>query len=708
MILLAMIITQTAYTQELLPRHIPFQTIGISDGLSQGMVNSILQDRKGFMWFATKDGLNRYDGYRFIIYRHDPQDSSSIADSYVQTLLEDSKGRIWIGTSAGDVDRLDQQTGKFEHVIRSVDFPLQQGYGSARQLAETREGKIWVLFTNQIMSIDPGDETKKINSSVSVIPVPAVSSFSYVFIAKNGDTYFSDQYSSDLFKYDRKNSSWKKDPVISGFMAVHHQQGIFRIFEDTIRKEFVAVNTKGVISWSDTKMPQQLLNCAFIYNAACTYDAEGRIWFTQYGRLGVLNNRGQFAFFDTDDHRQAAVLGIAHTIYFDRSGLAWIGSKGLGMLTLNYQALAFHHTDNGSISGIYQLDDGRIKITRNNAFETFNPETGQFSEPLLAKDAIHYFDDFNELTYPRGMDGNGRFWLADDERLACYDPVSKKSMTFPLPVRSSNVNYQLVSDIKIMDNGQVWLATAEGVLAFIPAQNKWIHYKNNPSDTSSLSFNAVFSLCKDPKQPTKYIWIGTNGGGLNRMEMATGKCRRYADKQGLSNNVVYGILPDDNGRLWMSTNKGISRLDPATGIFKNYEDKDGLQSNEFNHNAYVRTNQGLLFFGGVNGFNYFHPREIVDNPVVPKIALTDFRIRNQSTAVPSSIRLSYSDNMISFEFAALDFIAPKKNMYRYKLENFDKDWINAGNINTATYTNLDPGHYVFTVKGSNNDGVWNE
>ena len=222
-------------------------------------------------------------------------------------------------------------------------------------------------------------------------------------------------------------------------------------------------------------------------------------------------------------------------------------------------------------------------------------------------------------------------------------------------------------------------------------------------------------------QPTKYLWIGTNGGGLNRMDLQTGKCQVFSTKDGLPNNVIYGILPDDESNLWMSTNKGLSSYNLKKSSFRNFDYKDGLQSNEFNRGAYCRTSEGCLYFGGMNGFNYFYPREIRNNTSRPQVVITGLKIRNQPVAIQAEgspllksiyltekLTLAFKDNFISFEFASMDFTDPGKNLYRYKLEGFDKDWINSGNTYSANYTNLDPGIYTFQVKGSNNDEFWNE
>jgi hypothetical protein len=265
------------------------------------------------------------------------------------------------------------------------------------------------------------------------------------------------------------------------------------------------------------------------------------------------------------------------------------------------------------------------------------------------------------------------------------------------------------------------LGTTAGLLRFNLAEKEWTVYKNKPNDSSSLTSNLIFSLCLDPLQPKKYLWIGTGGSGLNRMDMLKGKSINYLIKDGLPNNVIYGILNDDDGNLWMSTNKGLSCFSLQKRTFRNFDYKDGLQSNEFNRGAYCRTKDGCLFFGGVNGFNYFYPREILNNMTVPQIVITGLKIRNQPVPVQTegspltkaiylskNLTLPYEQNFVSFEFASMDFTDPEKNLYKYKLQGFEKDWINAGNAHTATYTNIDPGTYTFMVTGSNSDGTWNE
>jgi len=291
----------------------------------------------------------------------------------------------------------------------------------------------------------------------------------------------------------------------------------------------------------------------------------------------------------------------------------------------------------------------------------------------------------------------------------------------------------------------------DGLQRFDPATASFKRYQNDPRDSTSISFNVVRAIHEDPFQPDKYLWLGTAGGGLNRFDLQTETFTHFTEKDGLPDNVIYAILSDspdfpsntlkeDRGNLWMSTNKGLSKfvLSPAAGgvnsaegrtyQFKNYDVKDGLQDNEFNSCAYFKSQSGELFFGGIGGFNVFYPEDIQDNQHVPPVVITDFQIFNKSVAFerprsgvrgPKSvlqkpiaeteeITLSYEHKVFSFEFAALDYTDPAKNRYAYKMENFDQDWQQAGTKRTATYTNLNPGKYVFRVKAANNDGVWNE
>ena len=243
------------------------------------------------------------------------------------------------------------------------------------------------------------------------------------------------------------------------------------------------------------------------------------------------------------------------------------------------------------------------------------------------------------------------------------------------------------------------------------------------NDSNSLSNNCILTIYEDRSGS---LWVGTGGGGVNKLirdgkNSHNARFVRYSEEDGLANDFVYGILEDDQGHLWLSTNRGFSKFNPKTETFKNYDERDGLQSNEFNGGAYYKNRSGKMFFGGINGFNAFYPDNVLDNPYVPSISVTDFQIFNKPVSIgehsplkkhiteTAEIGLSYAQNIFSFEIAALDYTTPDKNQYKYMMEGFDKDWIFTDADNRiVTYMNLDPGEYVFRVRGSNNDAIWNE
>jgi two-component sensor histidine kinase len=327
----------------------------------------------------------------------------------------------------------------------------------------------------------------------------------------------------------------------------------------------------------------------------------------------------------------------------------------------------------------------------------------------------------NKPSFPVYKDRTGEIWFGSNNAFCRYNKSTKKFFEYPYPVITQNFPYKSLQAIYQDFNGIFWLGTTAGLLRFDPARKSWKQFKNNPQDSTSLSFDLIFCLCADPIQPNRYLWIGTSGGGVNCFDVKSEKVTRYSMRDGLANDVVYGILSDNNGSLWMSTNNGLSKFDSERKNFHNYNVNDGLQGNEFNRYAFCKTKDGILFFGGVNGFNYFDPAELNDSSTMPNVMITDFRIKNQPVSFQSKnsslskpvyltdkITLPYRDNMISFDFVSFDFTNPGKNLYKYRLEGFDRDWVSSGTQHSATYTNLDPGTYTLKISASNGDGVWNE
>ncbi|MES2775050.1 MAG: two-component regulator propeller domain-containing protein [Bacteroidota bacterium] len=706
--------------------NIPFQGLTINDGLSQGMVNKIIQDRHGFMWFASKDGLNRYDGYHFKVYRHDPEVPSTLADSHVQSLLEDSRGRIWAGTSFGNLDLFEDASGSFEHIMLEEDSAAGTAIGAIQQLTEDKEGNLWALSNKRVyvLMMQKNNAGKGKPWQVKKIDLPKPRPDHKLFVSKAGTIYLFNYSDTTVYTWGG-DRGWQRWNAASSFLSNTIKKNalvVYDLLEDSIPGRLYMISSNGIVQLDDDKPPKLILALNLPGITRSFLDKSGNIWFTHERQLAIYNlASGKLSFVGSGNVDMQYHLTLIQSTYVDRSGLIWMGTGGYGIITLNPWIRRFHHFDNTSIFNFKERADGQVMVNNGcGCYKTLDRNAVAYLDSNAFPNAKVIYENFNDYSIPTFTDSLHRRWFADEKRVLCYNEATKEAITYPIPLEHISNNYGL--SLALLGTGPdlVWLGGSEGLLCLNVATKTWKLYRNNPADKTSLSFNVIFSLCADPAEPLRYLWIGTNGGGLNRLEISTGKFKRYTTSEGLPNNVVYGVLRDDDKRLWMSTNKGLACFDPATETFKNYEDKDGLQSNEFNHDAYLRASDGTLFFGGVNGYNYFNPREIISNPVIPQIALTDLKIRNESiqpnpgqsplsTAIYLSdkIVLPYNDNMISFEFSALDFAAPLKNMFQYKLEGFDKDWVNSGNIHSATYTNLDPGTYTFRVKGSNKDGVWN-
>jgi len=415
-------------------------------------------------------------------------------------------------------------------------------------------------------------------------------------------------------------------------------------------------------------------------------------WLGTQGGLCRMNLEGKETFVnykhDPNDPR-SLIDNRIRSVYQDRLGVLWIGTYG-GLSRMNGDELnraAFTHyqhdpNDDSSLSHnrVWSIHESPKEAGKVLWIGTFN---GLNRFDLTTKTFTHYKHDPNN---PRSLSDNYIRTIYEDR------------------------------------SGVLWLGTLGGLNRFDRATKTFIHYKHDPNNPGSLSDNRVRSIHEDSNHGGM-LWIGTSGG-LNQFDRTTGIFKHYREKDGLPNDAVYGILEDDRGYLWLSTNKGLAKFNPENETFRNYDVNDGLQGNEFNGGAYFKSRNGDFFFGGISGLNVFHPDSLQDNPHIPPIVITDFKIFNEAIRPGKARRfgkplqshiteteeivLSYKENVFSFEFAALDFTFPQKNNYAYKMENFDEDWIYSETRRFAMYTNLDPGEYVFRVKGSNNDGVWNE
>jgi PAS domain S-box-containing protein len=763
-----------------------FQRLGIEDGLSQSSINAIVQDRRGFMWFGTEDGLNRYDGARFRIFKHDIEEPGSLSFNHITCLYLDRTGTLWVGTNGGGLDRYDPIRERFIHVRHDPADPNSLSSDFVTAVVEDRSGALWIgTMDAGLNRLDvarrrltrfrhsPADPASLGHDSVRDIVEDRAGT---IWIGTYGGGLDMFDRDRGVFVHRRRNpanpSSLIDDSVSAlwedgrGHLWVGTSTGVSVL--DRNRRLFTTYrhNPRDPSSLSDDDV-----NCLF-------EDSSGIVWVGTSGGLDEFDpNGGRFL----RHHKSASdptSLGDddVSSLYEDRSKILWVGTRlGLNKLDKERKPFRLYRNtpgDPASLSDdqVMMIQDGEageIWIgTYAGGLNRFDRRRGTFiayrhdpADPgSISHDMVMaclkdragttwvgtyggldrfdpVFGRFRLLELGTGDDrlsGRSRIYcLVEDQRRRLW--VGTRDGLFELaPDRRSLVRHRqrdgdpaslsgdAVFALLIDSSGTLWVGTQSGLNRLDPGSDAWIHYLHDPAVPDSLSHNEVVSLCQDRSGA---LWIGT-AGGLNRLDRASGTFEHFREKDGLPNDLVYAILEDDRGRLWLSSNRGLSRFDPRTRTFRNYDIQDGLQGNEFNSGAALRGRNGLLYFGGINGLNVFNPEQIRDNPYPPEVVLTDLLISNRPVPIgprgrrpplltaaiseTNEIHLSQQERVITFEFAALHYAAPAKNLYAYKMEGFDLEWNQVGNRRYATYTALPAGSYVFHVKASNNDGVWNE
>ncbi len=762
---------------------VKFNHLVIEDGLSNSYITCILQDNKGVMWFGTQDGLNKFDGYHFTVYKHDSYNPNSLSDNYIRFIVETSDGMLWLGTESGGLNKFDPTTELFTRFSHYTSNPGSLGHNSVKYIFVDAHGSNEVLWLGTIGSgIDKFD--------------PATGSFNH---------YRHDPNNINSISNDDINSIYKDS---QGFLWVGTLNGLNRFDEVNNRWEafYHTPEKEGSISSSEVYSIMESSNGTLLFGTldgvsqiqngdtfvrleekaslrlkendiqSMIQDQHGRFWIgTFHGlrRFDIKANELILYQHDSGDPNSLSDNNIT-CVYEDNSGLLWVGTGGGGINKMKPNAEYFHHYNHipgnpnslshPSIRGMYEDKDGILWVGGYGGLNRIDRATQKYTQfraqsaqsNFLYTDAIysiigdvddddilwigsegdglfrfnkgsgkvkHYLED-DLAIQALFMNADGLLWIGTSEGLVRFDENSSEMTLFePDPNNPNSLSDEKVVALYQDSQEQLWVGTlTNGLNRFDPETQQFKRFTHEISDPNSLSINRVKSIFEDR---SGVLWIGTNGGGLNRFDRQTETFRRYSVKDGLPNDVIYGILEDSNSNLWLSTNLGLSRFNPKTGTFKNYDINDGLQSNEFNTSSYFKSGSGEMFFGGINGFNAFYPERITENQFVPPVLITDFQIFNKSVPIgeftegrtilakhiseTEELELSYKDAVISFEFTALSYAAPLKNQYAYKMEGFDKDWIyTSASRRFATYTDLRPGNYVFRVKGSNHDGIWND
>lgn len=751
------------------------EAISTAQGLSQGLINDMIQDKEGFIWIATKGGLNRYDGYNFKIFTNDPQDTSSISSNAVSNLLEDSKGRIWIGTFDGGVNVYDKNTGRFLRIAKnSGDLTGLSSNRIISALVELPNGSILVCPQGGSMNIVSLPDNRIDPPSITQVHAP-----------QNREIMGIGKDDKDFIWVGCTDSSiYVFNPSSLNFALLSDGHTLTDLIEKV-----------GTRLTSRTSQPFFLKPSPQIQGTSVAFvDSTGQLnsgLFTKDAAGGlILDKRFPFkpgtsgdTFFDFHGLKAGAELSDVITLHLisvvknqglkslllDRSGVLWVGTMGHGIYKYtigsgrfkpllpkwSLQRLTVLNKDILYVQGWREAKTltaggaeylNPLKFVVGNAVTTvvLQAKHGDYWMYALDKKTVtHYsarlqpiatYDEpvnatRTEQLQPMIEDRQGRIWVCGaNGTLARIDPITGKLTRFVIDIERNTGTPALTQTNAFYEDGQgiFWLGTEHGFArlnfendATAPAI-KW--YKNIPDNAGSLSYNYVSWFMDDPVN-TDYLWVCTKGGGLNRMEKSTGKFIHYTTKQGLPNDVVYGVVTDNAGNIWGSTNKGLFSMingqKEEVPMFRVFSTSDGLQADEFNTNAIAKLSNGHLAFGGINGVNIFDPQKVLSSGFMPQIFITGIQIGNKvltpgdETGVlketieqTSAITLSHLQNVLNLEFSSLDFTAPNQNKYRYKLVDIDKDWVESGTRRSATYLHLPPGDYVFKVQGSNSQGMW--
>jgi ligand-binding sensor domain-containing protein len=766
------------------PLHIKFKNISVRDGLSQNTPNCIFQDSRGFLWIGTEDGLNKYNGYGFEIFKYETGNPSSLSFSKIRCIDEDIHGNLWIGTSGGGLNKYNRALNSFvRYVARSKDSDSIPG-NFVNCVKTMGDGSVWIGTDKGLRVIDgktgafkyPALKQKKplilTDNYISALAadrrgliwIGTANGLNFVDSTRDRIGYFKNNTADPAslpasmitaLLLDRHDNLWvgtKKGLVVlkagtESFVSMGqgNASSVFEIkdiIEDASGNIWIATFGGGL----DIYIPDQdrFVSKTFNYNDPYTLshnevsclcrDKTGIIWAGTYGLDKYNPNREKFKLYDyipNANGMENVSFKSVYSIYEDHDNVLWIGSKLDGVHVYNrvnnsYFRIKHETGNNNSLSG------NKVRIIRENPKGVIwiGTDDAGLNKVILDNNRkpsriIHYRYnpvDTNSLTsdliYSLYFDEYNKIWIGTDKGLNRLDPetgnITRYVPDSANPHSLSNFTaYYIYGDA----SNQIWIATDYGINLYNPETNGFIHFVHDDKDTNSVAINEILTFYEDKKGN---MWIGTFSGGLDRFDRKSNRFIHYNTIKEFSDAVIYGIFEDEKSNLWTSTNNGIIQFNIQTGFLKQYSVEDGLQSNEFNGGAYFRSPQGEIFFGGYFGFNSFYPDDIHLDTIAPAIAFTDLQIKNFSVqpgpkspirkhiSEAEEIILKHTQNNFTLYFAALHFANPEQNRFRYKLEGYDKDWIDLGHKRLVSFTGLPYKRYRLRIQAANCDGKWNE
>jgi len=733
-----------------------FKHYHVENGLSNNSVNCSMQDKKGFLWFGTINGLNRFDGYRFRIFRHDHDDSTSIGSNFIRCMYEDKKGFLWIGTNKG-IYIFNTHSEKFK------PFPVS-GLEEVSDIREDQTGGVWLISNSNLFHYDPASGKMKpykpdilggTVSSLSISPdnsvwvstttallkkyIPASDHFSTVGVLKFPATKESIQI--------QKIYSLENGNLLVGTLA----QGVklFDVskltFEDIVKvnpdktgiypRDFVQISDNEYWIGTETgiyiyrsddrsivRLKKEYDNSYSISdNVVLTFckDREGGLWIgTYFGGLDYYPK--QFTTFSKyfPEYTKPSIAGNAiHEICRDHTGQLWVGTEdgGLSKIDLNRNRFTSYKPQGTSTSIAYHNIHGLLASgdslwigTFMHGLDIMSIKTGNIIRHYDAGTGPH--DLKNNFIVTIFQTRSGDILIGTQNGLFRYNRETDDFS--PMPHFESQIQSMWEDD-----EGVLWACTrGNGVIFFNLQNNKSGSLLYNANDSNSLPSNYINGIYEDGK---KNLWFATDVG-LCKFQKDKLKFTRYTTKNDLPDNLIFRILEDGAHNLFVSTSKGLVCFNPENGHIRTYTQANGLLSDQFNYNSAFKDFDGRMYFGSGKGLISFKPDEFIKNTGIPPVYITGLEVNNreispnmknsplrESIICAKTISLPYDQSTLSIDFAALSYTVPEMNEYAYKMEGLDKEWIFLKSNRKVYYTKLAPGHYTFKVKGSNSSGVWN-
>jgi ligand-binding sensor domain-containing protein len=799
----------------LLGQNIFFGRYSSEDGLSNSRVFCVLQDKYGFLWFGTDDGLNRFDGYEFKVYRNEPSDSTSLSDNSIRSLYEDRYGFLWIGTKSGEINRYDPELDKFEYWKIETDGLKEN---SITSIYQDKDDHIWLgTYKNGLYKFSPNENKfEHWNNDPSNANSLSINYVTSILEDNNNELWISSF--NGLNKFQRGDP---KKPFVRFYRDLQNSNTItdnliWRMSRSDFNKDIIWIGTlNGLTRYNyslETFTPVVLpdrkeLQFGYSISSIIEDNSENEniLWIGTFGGLIRLNLNTGFSerFIREETNPYCIASNQIHDVYKDRSGVIWIATDN-GLSFFSHKKAKFNYilSQNSETQDLSQLFNKSINSISQSADRTlwFGSKEGLFQ---VSEDAFHnrFIGNAVIQDYPESnhfniwsleADEKNNLWIGTyGEGLKQFNLNSKQIKSWEIGFKEYELSsaYKYIKTICSTRDGMIWIGFWGGGAARLnPRTGEYKIWRNEHDSPGSISYNDVWAIIEDRKGR---IWLGTNGGGLNlfkesgngifynwvdkKTNKAIGRnveslssnsiyciyastinidenktvlwigtrnglnkftieeaenpsnqselkieIKYYTIKDGLPDNSIESIVEDEKGKLWIGTGSGISKFDINEETFTNFSISDGLIGNEFNSSAAFRSEGGLMFLGSSNGLNVFKPEEIRQSSYQPAILITDFLIFNRpvkpgrnsplikNIIITEQIKLSYSQNVFSFQFAALDFNSPYSNQYAYIMEGFEDDWTSSKARRFVTYTNLDPGEYTFKVKATNSDGLWND